>query len=362
MRLGIHGGNVYRACEELGLCEAKIIDFSASINPLGVPRSVTAEIKKSIDSLVHYPDPEVTHLRSQIAEQLGVDPRSIVYGNGSTELIYLVVRTMKPDRVLIPAPTFSEYERAIKAMWDVGRGTWDEETIKYFDLRKEESFNIDCSGYIDAMKGCSMAFLCNPNNPTGRLVGRPGILEMAQAAKRHRCYLVVDEAFIDFVPDHSVVREVEKNPYLIVLRSMTKFYALSGLRLGYGILPSSVMQAVKKQKEPWTVNTLAQKAGTVAIHDSAYRERTFAVIGREKAHLEKSFRQLGIDYVPSAANYYLIRLKRADKAVEDLRAKGILLRGCVDFRGLDRSYIRTAVKSRKDNTRLIEELSQWLKA
>ena len=353
-----HGGNIHKACEELGVHEGKIIDFSASINPLGVPRSVTAEIKRSIGSIVHYPDPEVKQLRLQIAEQLGIDPLSIIYGNGSTELIYLVVRTLKPKKILVPAPTFSEYERAVAVM----RETTDEEKVRYFYLRKEDSFDIDPSLFIRSMKGCAMAFLCNPNNPTGRLMKKADVLEIAQAAQQNKCYLVVDEAFIDFMPDHSVVREVEGNPYLIVLRSMTKFYALSGLRLGYGILPSAVAEAVKRQKEPWTVNTLAQKAGAVAIHDRDYREKSFGVIAQEKAFLERAFGQLNIDYVQSMANYYLIQLHRADKAVDDLRRKGILVRGCADFKGLDGSYIRVAVKSRRDNTRLIKELTQWLKA
>jgi threonine-phosphate decarboxylase len=358
MRLKTHGGNIHKACEELGICEASIIDFSASINPLGVPRSVATEIKRSIGSIVHYPDPEVKQLRSQIAEQLGVDPRSIVYGNGSTELIYLVVRTLKPERVLIPAPTFSEYERAVIAM----QGTNGRGEVKYFGLKKEESFDMDPRRFIESMKGCTMAFLCNPNNPTGRLMKKAGVLEIARAAQQRKCYLVVDEAFIDFMPDHSVVRDVQENPYLIVLRSMTKFYALSGLRLGYGILPSPVAEAVKRQKEPWTVNTLAQKAGAVAIHDGDYKEKTFAVVAQEKAYFERTFGQLGIDYIPSMANYYLMQLNRADKAIGDLRRKGILVRGCGDFRGLDNSYIRVAVKSHKDNTRLLKELSRWLKA
>jgi threonine-phosphate decarboxylase len=372
MKLETHGGNIHEACEELGLCEEKIIDFSASINPLGVPRSVAHQIKRSIGSIVHYPDPEVKHLRWQIAEQLGVDAGSIVYGNGSTELIYLVVRALRPDRVLIPAPTFSEYERAVLAMGhmrdegkktkDEGRGTRDEERIRYFDLKREESFDTAPSRFIESMEGCHMAFLCNPNNPTGRLMKKTDVLKVAQAARKLKCYLVVDEAFIDFMPDHSLVREVEKNPYLIVLRSMTKFYALSGLRLGYGIFPRAVTETLKKQKEPWTVNTLAQKAGAVAIHDSDYQQKTFAVIEQEKAYLEEAFVRLGIDYIPSPANYYLMMLDGAHEVIEDLRRKGILVRGCADFRGLGDSYIRVAVKSHRANTRLLKELSRWLKA
>jgi threonine-phosphate decarboxylase len=367
-----HGGNIYRAAEELGMREEGIIDFSASINPLGVPRSVSLAIGKKIRELVHYPDPDTRRLTGLLGERLGIDPDRIVCGNGSTELIYLVVRAMKPRKVLVPAPTFAEYGRAVLQNIN-GKGGGNQTAILHLLLDAKKDFTIAPAEFIAAMAGdlpCNtiggihstgpfdMAFLCNPNNPTGRLLKKKEVLKIAKAAEALRCHLVVDEAFIDFLPGESVIKEVGKNPYLTVLRSMTKFYALSGLRLGYGIFPPSVLEALREHKEPWTVNTLAQSAGIAALNDRAYSERTFRVIAREKNFLEKGLQRLGIAFVPSQANYYLFRSDRAAEIMTSLRRKGILVRDCSSFAGLDGSYIRIAVKSRRDNTLLLKELSQ----
>lgn len=345
-----HGGNVHRASEETGIPVGEIIDFSASINPLGVPDTVAETIRENIRYLAHYPEPFAENLAAHLGRHLDIDSQTIVCGNGSTELIYLVVRALDPQRVLVAAPTFSEYERACSML----RGT----SCVRFALSRENGFAIDPSAFIAAMTGCSMAFLCNPNNPTGRMLQRDAVLSMAEAARRRSCYLVVDEAFIDFVPEHSVVDEVAKNSHLIVLRSLTKFYALSGLRIGYGIFPRALAGLMKNHKEPWTINTLAQKAGITAINDRGYQARTVAVIAEGKQFLERELAALGIDYVPSAANYYLLRLDRAQQAVASLREKGLLVRDCSNFSGLDGSYIRIAVRSHQENVALLKELAR----
>ncbi|MDI6744015.1 MAG: threonine-phosphate decarboxylase CobD [Thermodesulfovibrionales bacterium] len=361
----LHGGNIYRLAESLGIDENEIIDFSASINPLGVPESVISEIKDNFKYLYNYPDPDSKQLQLWIAKHLAIDSQSIICGNGSTELIYLIARALKPGKVLIPAPTFSEYERAC-------RTTSYELRVKSYELKKENNFDIDPEEFISAMKGngnselrtlnseltCEMAFLCNPNNPTGRLLEKEGVLKIANAAKRLKCYLIVDEAFIDFSPDESVMTTVRHNPYLIVLRSLTKFYALSGLRIGYGVFPLNIIETIKRHKEPWTVNTLAQAAGIAAFKDIEYKRKTFMLIKQEKDFLEKEFKRLKINYVPSEANYYLLRLN-AKKIMPALRDKGILVRDCSNFAGLDGSYIRIAVKSREDNMQLLKELSNF---
>jgi len=359
-----HGGNIYRASEELGVSVGGIIDFSASINPLGVPGSVITEVTKDIRSLRHYPDPDAKRLRQEIARYHDIDPESIVCGNGSTELIYLVVRALRPRAVLIPAPTFSEYERACRMS--------DNRVVTEYRLKKEESFDVNPDRFIkelERLAACHsspytsiMAFLCNPNNPTGRLLKRSDIMEIADALKMLRCYLVVDEAFVDFVPEESVIRDVGGNPHLIVIRSMTKFYALAGLRLGYGVFPPGLLKVIHQHKEPWTVNTLAQTAGITAINDNSYRDETFRIIRQEKQFMESGFKELGIDHIPSSVNYYLMRLGDAERVIASLRSRGILVRGCSSFSGLDGSYIRVAVRSRRDNARLLKELSLCLKA
>jgi len=351
-----HGGNIYRFAESLGLREEEVIDFSASINPLGVPESVRSAIVGSLDRVFNYPDADARDTTLKLAGHIGVSPDSIVCGNGSTELIYLVARALMPERVLIPAPTFSEYQSACERR----HGT----DIIYYRMDKEHSFDVIPEEFIRSMAGgnkgsfrCDMAFLCNPNNPTGRLVGRDHMCEIADGARKAKCTLVVDVAFIDFCPRASIVDEVKNNPYLVVLRSLTKFYALSGLRIGYGVLPSSLLEVIRGAKEPWTVNTLAQKAGIAALDDSAYKAETFKTLAREKRNLEDGFSRFGISYLPSEANFFLLNLRNGPEVAQYLGKQGILVRGCSNFVGLDETYIRVAVKSEEDNIRLFKGIS-----
>ena len=361
-----HGGNIYRAAEETGMPESKIIDFSASINPLGVPKSVVSAIVKSSRYLFNYPDPDATELRQYLSKHYHINIDSVLCGNGSTELIYLVARALKPGKVLIPQPAFSEYERAVfqnivpptppspsRGKGEGGGGR----LIKYLILNKENNFEIETDAFIKAMKGCDMAFLCNPNNPTGGLVKKREVLKIADAAKKMECYLAIDEAFIDFCPENSVIKNVQENPYLIVLRSMTKFYALSGLRIGYGVFPQHLIKKLNMHKEPWTVNTLAQKAGIAALNDKAYEKKTLALIRKEKKFLENIFKKVGIKFFHSDANFYLLKMSNAVEICKKLKKKGILVRDCSNFRGLGRDYIRVAVKTRKDNEALIRALN-----
>lgn len=370
-----HGGNIYRFAETSGIPERNIIDFSASINPLGVSKAVQIGIQRSVKSLPNYPDPDAKELALNLSRFCDVNPESIICSNGSTELIYLIARSLQPRSILVTEPTFSEYERACRVS--------SKSKVKSYRLKKESNFDIDPGGFIKAMKNmvnssgrmkvldyaiplakgghqsavASMAFICNPNNPTGRVINEADMLKIADAARSLRCCLVVDEAFIDFLPEYSIIKEVDKNPYLIVIRSMTKFYAFSGLRLGYGVFPLRLVRLLQKIKEPWTVNTLAQRAGVIALNDLVYREKTFTVVRKEKQFMEKWFKKLGIYYLPSSANYYLIRLNNASEVIQSLRNKGILVRDCSNFIGLDRSYIRVAVKSRRENLKLLRELT-----
>ncbi|GER93457.1 threonine-phosphate decarboxylase [hot springs metagenome] len=363
-----HGGNIYRFIDEKNIRPDEVIDFSASINPLGVPKSVIKKIVDNIKYLCHYPDPDAKDLTEAIGRHLDIDPQYIMCGNGSTELIYLTVRALKPERVLIPMPTFSEYERAFRSIYSEHR---IKDKISYFVIWEKDAFKINIEKFIVTMSGndssatyksslttsVDMAFLCNPNNPTGRLMRKGDVVKIAEAARDLKCYLIVDEAFIDFMPEESIVKEVQNNPYLIVLRSMTKFYALSGIRIGYGIYPQNIIDIIKRHKEPWTVNTIAQIAGITALNDKDYTKQTLKVIRNEKRVLEDGFRLLGITYFPSDVNFYLVKQENAQKIISSLRDKGILIRDCSNFLGLDNSYMRIAVRSNKDNMKLLKELA-----
>ncbi len=346
----MHGGNIYEAARRTGMPERKIIDFSASINPLGVPRHAALIMRKVIGRLQHYPEPFSESLCTQLAARLGLSPESIACGNGSTELIYLIPRALRPRKALIPAPTFSEYERAC-------RNSGIAETVA-FPLKREDNFDVRPEAFIDAMSAVDLAFLCNPNNPTGRLVGRENMLRIAEAARQKKCYLVVDEAFMDFCEEESVLSEIKENPYLVVLRSMTKMFALSGIRIGYAALHPSLVERVKAFKEPWTVNSIAQAAAIAVLEDREYQEASLAVMREEKAFMEEGFCRLGLHFIPSRVNYYLLRLKKAQEMRIALERKGILIRDCSNFPGLDDSYVRIAVRSRRENSILFKEMAR----
>lgn len=365
-----HGGNIYKVSEESGIPEYRYIDFSASINPLGVSRRVKQTVLDELDGLANYPDPDTRLLREKLALFNDISPESIICSNGSTELIYLIPRVLKPEGVLITAPTFSEYERACKL-------SCQSSVIRY-QLKEKENFRINPDDFIGAMAGMlnrepstvncqqnSMAFICNPNNPAGTVLTREEVLRIADAAREKNCFLVVDEAFIDFCPSESVICDVSVNPYLIVLRSMTKFYALPGLRVGYGIFHESLTDRIKEFKEPWSVNHLAQRAAATAIEDMNYAMESFELIKKEKEYLEKSLSEIGIYYLPSAANYYLLKIPSeqidSGELVRALRKSRLIVRDCSNFEGLDSSYIRIAVKSHEDNEILINKLSRLIK-
>ncbi len=347
-----HGGDVYAASHRTGIPVELILDFSASVNPLGTPFQAKEAMKVAMERLYHYPEPFSGELACSIARHLSIAPETVICGNGSTELIYLVPRVFRPKKVLIPAPTFSEYERACFIS-----GT---EEIIALPLRPEDDFDILPEAFarrLSEERPCDMAFLCNPNNPTGRLLPRDKVLFCAAEARRRECYLVVDEAFIDFCPEESICGEAEKNPYLIVLRSMTKFYALPGLRMGYAILHPSTADKVKAFKEPWTVNTLAQKAGIAALEDESFEKASAETMEKEKAYVEEELARMAIRFIPSRANYYLLKMGRAQDLRIALEERGILVRDCSSFPGLDDTYLRIAVRSRKENELLMKEMA-----
>ncbi|OPY72935.1 MAG: Threonine-phosphate decarboxylase [Syntrophorhabdus sp. PtaU1.Bin058] len=349
-----HGGDIYTFMEKYDKTFIGVIDFSASINPLGPPDNVVSEIKRHLRHIIHYPDPDMRRLRAKISQTLNVDPGSIVCGNGCTELIYLLPKAMKFKKVIMPAPTYGDYERACRVLMQA--------SVTHHMLKRDESFDIRTAGLIKAIRSgeADALFLCNPNNPTGRFVEKEDLLEIAEAAKKHRMYLIVDESFIDFVGTGSVVDAVERNPYLIVLKSMTKFYALPGLRLGYGVFPMGVARAIRRHQASWSVNTLAQAAGIAALDNEDYRKMTMEVIGKQKKVLEKGFSALNAYYVPSSANYYLLRLPNAGDVKGYLENKGILVRDCSNFKGLDHTYIRVAVKSSGQNKNLLKHMGECI--
>ncbi|MBI5142857.1 MAG: threonine-phosphate decarboxylase [Nitrospirae bacterium] len=346
----MHGGDVYSAADALKIPVRNVIDFSASVNPLGPSKKVKAAMRSALKELGRYPDSHCRRLVKKIARVYGIDPTHIVCGNGSNELIHLAMAVTKPKRVLVTAPAFAEYERAARL---VGA-----EIVK-LPLAESDGFGVSAQAFAEAMKSCDAAFLCNPGNPAGTLMSRADVLAIAAAANTANCLLIIDEAFMDFCRDESVIRDAAGSSGVIVLRSLTKYHSLAGLRIGFGLFPPEIKAAIAEIKDPWSVNALAEVAAITALSDRAFAKDTAAWLSAEKKYMGKGLAALGFKIYPSEANFFLVKHELAQALREHLYRRGILLRDCSNFDGLDISFLRIAIRGRRENARLLKEMKWW---
>ncbi len=350
----IHGGDLWAASQAYGIQPENIIDFSANINPLGLSPTVYQALQDNLHTILHYPDPNCSKLSIALAKWLGLTHNNILFGNGAVELIYLLMNTLKPQKVLITAPTFSEYEAAVQIVGG---------TVVDFMLAKENNFRIDVDALCQALPGMDMLVLCNPNNPTGQLLTVTEVMKVVKAAAAQGVFVLVDEAFIDFTTDKinfSVTSKVEECPNLFIAYSLTKIFAIPGLRLGAGIGNSHLVSKLVARKDPWNVNSLAQIAGLTVLEQSSYLEQSKELVELEKNYLWRELTKIKAlqPFYPSV-NFILLKLLKkynAKSLQAQLAQHNILIRDCSSFKNLDDSYIRVAVKDRANNEKLIQAL------
>ncbi len=354
-KLRQHGGNLKAIYKKYG--RRDYLDFSANINPLGLAPAVEQALHESIKEVIHYPEPDAATFNQAVAGYLGMDPQYFISGNGAAELIYLLVRTINPQKVIIPVPTFSEYELAAAS---VGA-----QVIPVF-LRAEDRFAWNVDAIIETMAGGDLLFLCNPNNPVGNLIGQEAMLSILKAAEEQGTLVVVDESFRDFVDDMpTALPFLQDFQNLVILYSLTKFFALPGLRLGCAISQPPLIGNLKAMKDCWSVNTLAQIAGCTAIKETEYISNTKEIIAIEREYLYGQLQGIaGLDpYIPGA-NYIFLDISRTGFSSgllrERLIAKGIIVRDCATYPTLEDKYIRVAVKQRPENIKLIDALQEVL--
>ena len=346
----VHGGNVYEPSAHGGAW----LDFSANINPLGLSPRVKAAIAEKIDDVVHYPDPEARELKAAIAAHYETPENTLVLGNGAAELFYLFFEVERPKRVLLPVPSFSEYERAALASGA---------DVEYFLLRERTGFAIDGDALLADVREtrAEAVVLGNPNNPTGTLLTRDELVHLSERLTALGCSLVVDESFLDFRTDEerlSIRREAGRLPHCLVVRSMTKFFALPGLRLGFGIAMPSLVAKLDAHKDVWNVNLLAQAAGVAALADTDYQQQTQAFVKETAPRFAEAVKTLpGVATVlPPSVNFLFVRLDptaRAGEVLEGLRQQGILVRDCANFPGLGEGWLRVAVRQQEENEKLV---------
>lgn len=354
--------NIYRISEEAGRDVRKLRDFSSSINPLGLSKKVKAVLRKRLKQAHYYPDPDASKLRRVISRNYGINSESIIVGNGTTQLIHAIVRTINPSSVLIVSPACHEYERAVLINDGIHRNCRGPAFIDYLILNEEENFALDNELLIRKIRDnrYNILFINNPNSITGQKIDKSSMLEVVKYCTEKECFLILDESFVEFCCDISLINEVSSSPFLIVLRSFSFLYGLAGLRVGYGVVHESFVDKVKKNTEPWSVNALAQEAAAAYIKDKKYIPGVLKFFNEEKIAFEKFLRKAGFDFIPSYTNSYLIRIKDAKETAIRLFQKGILVDDCSAYRGLKNKYIRVSLLKRRENKIFIRTLTETI--
>jgi threonine-phosphate decarboxylase len=349
-----HGGNIYRAARERHCLPFELCDFSASINPLGPPAAVLRAIRKGLWKIEHYPDPDAYDLKLALGKQIGLPPDWFLVGNGSAELISLLPHGLGIRQALVIGPTFSEYDTAVRQAGAVCTYCQADREQDYRPPIDRVMMQIQMERNIDAV------FLCNPNSPTGHVVAKTELLPLIDVLNQLGCWAILDEAFGEFAPGHSLLGVLSNYPRLVILRSCTKFFSIPGLRLGYLVGHPSVLELVRRRQVPWSVNALAQVAAVAALEESGYRETSLRYIEKERARLRAALCAIpGVEVFPSAANFLLLELSStftATALADRLRETGILVRDCSHVPGLNGRTIRIAVRRRRDNERLCRAL------
>ncbi|SFN65964.1 threonine-phosphate decarboxylase CobD [Xenorhabdus japonica] len=349
-----HGGNILGVAEQYGLPANTLIDFSANINPLGAPERVKALIKNSLADIEKYPDVEYRHLHQAIAKAHQCDNAVVMAGNGATELIYAVTRYLHPKRALLLIPGFAEYRRALQ---QVGS-----EIIDY-PLTEETGFQPDLR-LLDALSTIQpdCIFIATPNNPTGLMPDSQFLQSLVKYCEKQGISLIVDESFIDFLPDNrGLIPQIVVTEHLYILRSMTKFFAIPGLRLGYLVSGNTAgIAEMKHRREPWSINAFAARIGEILFDEHDYIAATHQWLKSQRHYLWTQLSALPeLTVWPPSANFLFFRCHKPNVDLWHLLLKHqLLIRHCKNYAGLDARYYRVAVRSEWENQRLIAAMQQ----
>jgi threonine-phosphate decarboxylase len=338
-----HGGRALMFAREHEMDYRDVLDFSANINPLGPSPKALEAIRQGLDLVRIYPDENSVRLTQSLSDRLGVSADVILPGNGATELLYFWLRMLRPRRATLIVPTFTEYRTALES---VGAA------IQTVQLHAANHFRLAAIA-----PDTEVLIVTNPNNPAGSYAPAEEMLDWI-ARINSSTQVLVDEAFVEFTGQPSLVQYAARFPNLWILRSMTKFYALPGLRLGY--LVGSGVRELLRSREPWQVNTLAEVAGISSLQDRSYEQATMQLIQRERIWLWKMLQNMpGIRTFPTVANFFLgccESNEKLDALIQALARDKILIRDCRNVEGLDGPYFRFAIRTRPENSRLLEHL------
>lgn len=356
-----HGSDLEKIEKIYGINKNNIISFSANVNPLGLSDALKDYLSTHLDVLTAYPDREYTGLRASISQYAHCNPERILVGNGATELISLFFNAISPKKALIIGPTYSEYEREISLSGG---------EIHYYFTKEEDGFALPLSDFLSEMKkGYDLVILCNPNNPTSTTLTKKELTILLSELKKQNGYLLVDETYVEFVEnieEISAVALTEQFDNLIVLRGVSKFFASPGLRLGYGITGSkALLSFIETHKNPWTINSIAEAAGSFLFQDSSYIQKTREYIRTEREFVCRALSDIeGIKVYPSTCNFVLARIEKEDKNADMLFEacikKNLMIRNCSSFQSLDNRYFRVCFMKHEDNVALLDRIRRTI--
>ena len=345
-----HGGDVYTVKENNF---TNVVDFSANINPLGMPPAVQEAAARSLAICTQYPDPYCRELCRAIAAEKGIPAHWVLCGNGAAELLFRLAAALRPRRALLAAPTFSEYRKALEGVFC---------KVETFTLIEREEFALSERFLSCLPEDIELLLLCNPNNPTGWAIPSPLLRRILSLCRERNIFLVVDECFQDFLeePD-SLLPLLGEYPRLLLLQAFTKLYGMPGLRLGYLLCANpALLERIYQAGQPWSVSTPAQAAGLAALGQRAYRARTKALIRSERAFLRAGLSARGFRVFGSQANFLFFKAPGWVTLREELLPLGYLIRSCGNFEGLDEQFYRIAVRTRAENAGLLQAIDRLL--
>ncbi len=349
-----HGSDLEKIAAYYHIDQSKIIKFGANVNPLGLSESVKSNLAKHLDVISSYPDRDYTELRKVISEYAGTKPEYVITGNGSTELLSLLITEKKPKKALILGPTYSEYERDLSLVGG---------TIDFFYLKKENQFKLDTKELeAEITDEIGLLIICNPNNPTSSALTTEEMRSVLSICQETGTFVLVDETYVEFAPDIekiSSVPLVDEFDNFMVIRGVSKFFAAPGLRMGYGITSNqSFLRELSMVQNPWSLNSVAEFAGKLMFKDKDYIDNTWNMIQTERARMVdelKKFTELKV-YEPYA-NFILVEILKEGVTSFDLFEAAIkeymMIRDCSSFQNLNGEFFRFCIMNPEDNDRLL---------
>ena len=359
-KMVFHGSDIEKICSYYHLNKEDIIKFGANVNPLGLSENVKKALAAHIDIFSSYPDRNYTALRNVISEYCDIPADFILPGNGSSELISLLIEQKAPKKTLILGPTYSEYSREL---------SFSGSTQEYYHLQEHNDFSLDIEDLCHTLENGNYDFLilCNPNNPTSSAILQKDMRKILAFCEPRNIFVMIDETYVEFAPDISKITSVpltREFTNLMVLRGVSKFFAAPGMRLGYGITGNmKFLSKMKDKQTPWSLNSLGAYAGELMLQDSEYINRTRNLILSERDRLYKELLSIPEYKVfPAYANFLLLKIQKPELTSSDVFEscikKGLMIRDCTSFQCLDGEFIRFCIMMPEDNSRLIQSLKE----